>query len=42
MVASSDVQRTSRVRTLVNELARVFREGAPLLASGSSQAGVGR
>jgi len=42
LIVHADVQRTSRVRTLVNELARVFREGAPLLASGSSQAGVGR
>jgi DNA-binding transcriptional LysR family regulator len=36
LVVHADVQRTSRVRTLVDELARVFREGADLLAAGTT------
>lgn len=33
LIVHADVQRTSRVRTLVDELVRVFRAGALLLAS---------
>jgi DNA-binding transcriptional LysR family regulator len=33
LIVHSDVQRTSRVRTLVDELVRVFSEGAALLAA---------
>lgn len=36
LIVHADVQRTTRVRTLVDELARVFREGAALLAAGAS------
>ena len=36
LIVHADVQRTSRVRILVDELARVFREGAILLAGGAS------
>ena len=36
LIVHSDVQRTSRVRKLVDELARVFREGAVLLAASAS------
>jgi DNA-binding transcriptional LysR family regulator len=36
LVVHADVQRTSRVRVLVDELARVFREGAELLAGGAA------
>jgi DNA-binding transcriptional LysR family regulator len=34
LIVHADVQRTARVRVLVDELARVFREGATLLAAG--------
>jgi DNA-binding transcriptional LysR family regulator len=36
LIVHADVQRTSRVRTLVEELARVFREGAGVLAATAS------
>ena len=36
LIVHADVQRTSRVRALVDELARVFREGAGLLAADAS------
>src|SRR5207253_9344687 len=36
LIVHADVQRTSRVRILVDELARVFGEGAILLAGGAS------
>ena len=36
LVVHADVQRTSRVRTLVDALVRVFREGAALLAASDS------
>jgi len=36
LIVHADVQRTSRVRILVDELARAFREGAILLAGGAS------
>jgi len=35
LIVHADVQRTVRVRALVDELARVFREGAALLAAGA-------
>jgi DNA-binding transcriptional LysR family regulator len=38
LIVHADVQRTSRVRALVDELARVFREGAALLAADGPQA----
>src|SRR6266404_4250174 len=36
LIVHADVQRTARVRILVEELTRVFREGAALLAAGAS------
>jgi DNA-binding transcriptional LysR family regulator len=36
LIVHADVQRTSRVRTLVDELVRVFREGAALLSASAS------
>jgi DNA-binding transcriptional LysR family regulator len=36
LVVHADVQRTSRIRAVVDELVRVFREGAGLLAAGAS------
>ena len=36
LIVHADVQRTARVRALVDALARAFREGAPRLAAGSS------
>jgi len=36
LIVHADVQRTSRVRVVVDELARAFRNGAELLAAGSS------
>jgi DNA-binding transcriptional LysR family regulator len=36
LVVHADVQRTSRVRTLMEELARVFREGTTVLAATAS------
>jgi DNA-binding transcriptional LysR family regulator len=36
LIVHADVQRTARVRTLAEELARVFREGSALLAGGRS------
>ena len=38
LIVHADVQRSSRVRILVDELARVFREGAVLLAAGAPAA----
>ena len=35
LIVHADVQRTARVRVLVDELARVFREGAAVLAAGA-------
>jgi len=36
LIVHTDVQRTSRVRILVDELARAFREGASVLAATAS------
>jgi DNA-binding transcriptional LysR family regulator len=36
LVVHADVQRTSRIRAVVDELVRVFREGAGLLAAGAA------
>ena len=37
LIVHADVQRTSRVRTLVDELARVFREGAAVLVANATR-----
>ena len=36
LIVHADVQRTARVRTLAEQLARVFREGSAVLAGGRS------
>ena len=36
LIVHADVQRTSRVRTIVDELARVFREASHVLAASAS------
>jgi len=36
LIVHADLQRSPRVRILVDELARVFREGAAVLAAGPS------